>query len=180
MKKKNDLPMNEEFVEFLNQDSGVFPPNDVSNRFLRMIHQDLNPSALKVFGKTSLIHSVVGGFTLLFCPQFGLSYTSSMGLMPYLMKYGEGACMLSCGAVFTSLSLLVTAFLLRPEEVRVLEKNKVLQIGVLSTLSLGAMICLGGEVVFTLALVWMLGALLGGIASLELGWLFRRFQAIRR
>lgn len=179
MEKKNKLDLNEEFDEFLNSKENIAPPNNLSNRIFGMIHNDLNPSSWKVFGKTSLIHSVVGGATLLFCPQFGLSYTSSMGLMPYLMNYGEGACMLGCGAVFTSISLLLTAFLLRPEEVRVLEKNKVLQIGVLSTLSLGAMICLGAEVVTTLAFVWMLGALLGGIASLEFGWLMRRRAVIR-
>jgi hypothetical protein len=178
MAEKNDSSFDTEFEEFLNLEEGIVPPSDVSNRILSTVHSDLNPPAINVFGKTSLIHFVIGGATLLFCPQFGFSVTSSMGLMPYLMRYGDGVCMLGCGALFTSLSLLATSFVLRPEEVRVLERNRVVQVAALSTLSLGALLCFGSSIVLTLGLVWFLGALLGGIASLELGWFIRRRQFV--
>ena len=120
------------------------------------------------------IHFVVGAFTLLFCPQFGVSLTSGRGLMPYLMKYGESLCMLGCGALFTALSILVASLVLRPEEVRVLKEKELLQLALLSTLSLGALALLGGEFALTFALVWLLGAILGGAITLEAGWAYRR------
>lgn len=143
------------------------------------VRRDLNPSAWSVFSKVALVHAIVGSLTLLICPQFGFSFTSSHGLMPYLMKYGESVCMLGCGALFTGLSVLAVSLALRPEEVRVLKQTEVLQLAVLASLSLGAFICLGASIVASLGLVWALGSILGGALSLELGWAYRRFAAHR-
>jgi hypothetical protein len=167
-----------DFKEFLAiQPSSV--PSALSERVLTQIHQELNPGSLKVFVKVSFIQFAVGLFTLLFCPQFGISFTSGMGLMPYLMKFGEGICMLGCGALFTSLSLIIVSFGLKPEEIRTLKQHEFLQLASLATLSLGAFLCLGGEVVFTLGLVWLIGAVTGGVITLELGWALRRKIAQR-
>ncbi len=112
------------------------------------------------------------------CPQFGLSLTSSRGLMPYLMEYGESVCMLGCGVLFMGLSFLVASLALRPEEVTVLRRNRVLQISLLALLSLGAFAGFGGEVAPALGMVWALGAIVGGSALLQFGWTIRR-AAIR-
>lgn len=165
-----------DFAEFASVEPGAVPAT-LSSSILDRVRSDLHPSAFKVFGKTAAVHTLVGAGTLLFCPQFGLSFTSSHGLMHYLMQFGESVCMLGCGAFFTALSLLVASLVLRPEEVRALKERQVLQLAFLSTLSLGAFLCLGGEVVLSLGLIWTLGAIIGGAASLEAGWAYRRYSA---
>lgn len=171
--------MQNEFQEFLNSDKEAVPSH-LSENMLKSVYLELNPSNLKVFIKIAFIHFVVGAATLLFCPQFGFSLTSGMGLMHYLMKYGEHICMLGCGAFFTGTSLLVVSYALKPEEVRKLKQNGFLQLAALSTLSLGAMLCFGAEVVASLGLVWIVGGVVGGLATLELGWLSRKFMLTGR
>lgn len=151
----------------------------LSDDIASTVRQDLDPSAWSVFSKVALVHAVVGSLTLLICPQFGFSLTSSHGLMHFLMKYGDTACMLGCGALFTGLSVLAVSLALRPEEVCVLKKTEVLQFAVLASLSLGAFICLGASIVASLGLVWALGSILGGALTLEIGWAYRRFTARR-
>ncbi len=165
--------LRDEFREFCAME-GMAAPKIVTENILEKIRTELNPPAASVFMKLTLIQFFVGLATLAVCPQFGLSLTSSMGLMQYLMKYGEAVCMLGCGALFTGASVLVASFALRPEEVKVLRRNRVLQLTSLATLSLGAFVCLGGEVVATLGLVWVLGAVVGGAGLLQLGWTVRR------
>lgn len=177
-KNKTSAAWEKDFSDFLSAEN-TYPPLELTNSITALVHGKLNPSPWSVFGKISFIQVVVGAVSLLFCPQFGVGFTSSMGIMPYLMRFGEGVCMLGCGAVFTGISLLAGSFLLRPEEVRVLKDRKILQLTSLATLSLGALLCLGGEVVATLAFVWILGALLGGAATLEVGWRIRRFATVR-
>ncbi len=167
-----------EFAEF----SAVEPaeiPETLSNAILSRVEADLHPSPFRVFAKTAVIHAAVGAVTLLACPQFGLSYFGNHGLMHYLMQYGESVCMLGCGAFFTMFSLLVVSLVLRPEEVRAFKGNEILQLASLVTLSIGAFFFAGGTIVFTLALIWSLGAILGGAISLEAGWAFRK-SSIRR
>lgn len=176
MKKNEKKDWVNEFNEYLLIES-VNVPISHSTNVLAQIHQELNPTSLKVFGKISLIHFAMGLLTLLFCPQFGISVTSGLGLMPYLMKFGDSICMLGCGAVFTSLSLFTASLVLKPEEVRVLKQNQILQLATLSTLSLGAFLCIGGEIVFALGLAWILGAIIGGTLSLEVGWKLRLLSA---
>jgi hypothetical protein len=177
--KSNFHGWDQDFAEFSSAEPARVP-SVAAESVLNRIRTELNPSAYSVFAKTALIHTVVGGLTLLLCPQFGLKFTSSHGLMPYLMRFGEGACMLGCGALFTVLSLLVASIALRAEEVRVLKRNWFLQLAFLATLSLGALLCLGGEIVLTLAIIWAVGAIVGGAVSLEAGWAFRRYSAARR
>ncbi len=167
-----------EFREFADSEA-IAVPEAVSAQLFETVHEELNPKALSVFTKVVLFQAIVGFVSLLFCPQFGISLTSSLGIMPYLMKFGESVCMLGCGALFAGLSLMAASLFLRPEEVRALKQHEVLHLVSLATLSLGAFLCLGGEVVFTLGLVWLFGAVLGGVVSLETGWALRRVLAGR-
>ena len=160
-----------ELAEFLSAAGTV--PTAMSLDLRSRIEAELRPSRISIFAKISLIQFVVGGITLLFCPQFGISFTSQMGLMSVLMRFGDTACMLGCGALFMSASLFASSIFLRPEEVRGLRSSSMLQLLALSTLSLGTLICLGGAVVALLGLVWLVGAFLGGLLSLELGWRLR-------
>lgn len=174
MDKNNQIKrLREEFREFTTFDR-VPVPKSVSEQILTQVRSDLNPTIASVFLKMTMIHFLVGVATLALCPQFGVSLTSGMGLMTYLMQFGESVCMLGCGAFFTGLSLLVASLALRPEEVSVLCRTRVLQIGSLAALSLGALIGVGGEVVASFGLIWILGAIVGGTGFLQLGWTIRK------
>lgn len=134
----------------------------------------LQPPFWLVFLKLALVQAVAGGVTLLYCPQFGFSLTGSHGLMHYLMQYGEVVCMAGCGALFTSASLLAASLVLRTEEVRALRAHRLLQLSSLAGLSLGVFFCAGASVAAGMGLVWALAAVVGGLATLELGWSLRR------
>ena len=82
MEKNERTSWENDFAEFLATDSATIS-DAVSERVLERIHADLHPSAIKIFGKLSLIQFGVGLGSLLFCPQFGISLTSSLGLKPY-------------------------------------------------------------------------------------------------
>jgi hypothetical protein len=151
----------------------VSPPSHVSREIFLKVHDDLNPSPWIVFSKVALLHALMGSVTLLFCPQFGISLFGGMGLMGIFMRYGEQGCMLGCGAVFLGGSALAASLLLKTEEVRVLRKTEILQIAVLGLLSLGVFICMGVGVVFEMLLFWLLGSILGGILTFEIGWRIR-------
>lgn len=167
-----------EFAEFSAAEPTTVP-EALSNAVFARVEADLHPSAFRVFTKTAAIHTIVGAITLVACPQFGLSYFGNHGLMHYLIQYGESVCMLGCGAFFTVFSLLVASLVLRPEEVRAFKGNEILQLASLVTLSIGAFLFAGGTIVLTLALIWSLGAIVGGAISLEAGWAYRKL-AMRR
>ncbi|MBI2604895.1 MAG: hypothetical protein HYW49_02320 [Deltaproteobacteria bacterium] len=162
-----------DFEEFQKAES-VAPPIVISERILARVHRDLNPGAWTVFLKLVAIHAVVGGITLLFCPQFGVSPFRGMGLMGLLMRFGDQVCMMGCGAFFMAGSLLMASLFLRPEEVRALRRLEVLQVCSLALLSIGFFVCFGSAVIGGLALFWVLGSILGGLGTLELGWALRQ------
>jgi hypothetical protein len=167
---KNDW--NTEFREFLREEE-ITPPKHLSDQILSTDMNELNPSPWFVFSKLALLHAFFGTLTLLFCPQFGISLFGGMGLMGLFMEYGEKACMVGCGALFLGSSALAASLLLKPGEVAVLKKKEILQISTLGLLSLGVFICTGSEVVFEMLFFWLLGSVLGGIATFELGWRIR-------
>ncbi|MGE4234163.1 MAG: hypothetical protein AB7F43_12615 [Bacteriovoracia bacterium] len=162
-----------DFLEF-NSASEIKPPQAVTESIFQKVEKDLNPSSWVVFSKVALIHVVVGFITLLFCPQFGISLVKGMGLMSLFLKFGETACMVSCGAIFLGGSILAATFILRTEEIKIIRRNKFLQIPILGILSFGMFICLGATTISALALAWLVGNILGGITSLELGWVVHR------
>lgn len=173
--KKTPTPQEwiEEFQEFMGADQAQVP-KALSDSVLTRVHKDLNPSSWLVFAKVSAIHAVMGFITLLFCPQFGLGFTDGMGLMALFMRFGDQACMLGCGAVFMGGSLLTASLVLRNEELRVIRKTEILQVSTLALLSMGVFICAGVGVVASLGAFWVLGSILGGLGTFELGIAVRR------
>ncbi|MEK6704173.1 MAG: hypothetical protein AABZ06_00120 [Bdellovibrionota bacterium] len=154
--------------------SGLEPPRVLTDRIFAHVAKDLNPSPWSVFSKVAFIHAVVGALSLLFCPQFGMSFLHFHGLMGVLMQFGEHVCMFGCGAFFVGSSALLISFVLRPEEVTVVRRTRLVQLGILSLVSVGIFICVGAKIVASLTLVWLFGSVIGGLASLELGWVIRR------
>jgi hypothetical protein len=155
--------------------SPMAPPRDLSDRVQLLIRHELNPSPWKVFAKLSGIHFVIGTVTLALCPQFGFRLVGDgMGLMTYFMGLGVHGCMAACGALFVGSSLAAAGLLLKPEEVRVLRQQQVLQLAALSLLSLGAFLMVDAEILVGFAFAWALGSLLGGALMLELSWGLRK------
>ena len=173
MKRNKKTKWESEFAEFLIAEP-VEVPTYLSNKVLNQIHEELNPSSLAVFIKLSFIHFIVGFVTLLFCPQFGVSVTSQLGLMPYLMRFGHEVCTFACGSIFVGTSILISTFYLNPEEIKVLRHYGFLQFLALATLSIGFFVAFGAEIVLSLGLIWLAGATLGGVLTLDMGWAFRR------
>jgi len=175
MTKDKRFNWENEFKEFLEADTTPIP-RALSENVLGAVKTQLNPSFWQVLAKLAMIQVVAGAVSLTFCPQFGVSFTGSQGLMHYLMQYGENVCMVGCGALFTGMSLLVASLALRPEEVRALREHRLLQVTTVAALSLAVFACSGAEIIGGFALVWTLGAIVGGMATLELGWSVRRLS----
>jgi hypothetical protein len=173
MSQKKNPGWATEFAEFLDSPEAS-PPAQISETLLARIYRSLNPPQWMVLAKLGAVHTSVGLLSLGICPQFGMGNTHHSGFMSFFMNFGDVACQIACGALFLGLSLLVASFFLRPEEVKVIRKNRLTQIALLMGLSLGAFVCAGSEVFSTLTLAWVFGALVASLASLELGWLVRR------
>jgi hypothetical protein len=172
--KTQKMDLGAEFHEFLSVEN-TNPPQRVTAQVFALVHSDLNPSATSVFSKVAFIHLLVGAVTLLFCPQFGFSFTSSLGLMGVLMRYGEGVCMFGCGALFMGSSALMASLLLRPEEVKIIRKTEWIQFLILALLSASVFVCLGYPVLEAVTAIWLVGSVLGAITTLELGWRARSY-----
>lgn len=169
-KRKNfEKDVAEDFNAFLSAEE-VAPPRVLSDALFSRFSADLNPSAWKVFARVAGIHTIVGALSLIFvCPQFGISPLGHTAVMEWFMQFGHEVCMLGCGAVFLGGSSLAMSLVLRPAELQVIRRTKVVQMGVLACLSIGAFLCLGAGIVASLASFWVFGSLVGGIVSLELG-----------
>lgn len=157
----------EDFKDFV-ETKGVDVPEDLSQRILSQIHKDLNPSSWLVFLKLFGIHSVVGTLSLAVCDQFGMSpFNSGFSLSQYFMKFGHSVCMVLCGILFLGLTGVFGRIILRQEEFLVLKKNVLIQVFFLSLLSLVSFIAFGGEIVTGVAILWLIGALVGGVTSIQ-------------
>lgn len=164
-----------DFREFLDAEA-IRPPAELSRKILDHVSSKLNPSPWLVFSKLLAFVVITGSITLFFCPQFGLGASDGPGLMYFFMKYGRNVCQFGCGAFFIGSGILASAFLLRPEELNVLSRNKFLQISAVSGLSLGVFMMFDASIFFTLAVLWLIGALMGGLLFFEVGfWLRRKF-----
>lgn len=156
------------------ESNSVSPPQAVSEKILSEVSKDLDPALSPILFKVFFVYLIAGALTLLFCPQFGINLTGGMGLMSLFMRLGEGPCMLGCGGFFMASGSLSAALALRPEELRKLRKSEWLWLPVLSLVLMSSLVCFGGEFLLSFGLFWLVGSVLGGVATLEAGWLLRR------
>ncbi|MGE3680191.1 MAG: hypothetical protein AB7G93_00605 [Bdellovibrionales bacterium] len=158
----------EDFKDFVTAKE-VAVPEDVSERILNYIHRDLNPSSWLVFLKLFGIHSVVGTLSLAVCDQFGMNpFNTSFSLSQYFMRFGHSFCMFLCGFLFLGLTGIFCQVVLRREEFLVLKKNVFIQVFLLSVLSLIFFMVFGVDIVIWTFLLWLIGALLGGLSSIQI------------
>ncbi len=167
MKEISPNDWEKEFREFLDAPT-LEPPKSISNKVFEAVSNELNPHAWAVFLKLLGITTISGILSLAVCPQFG--FGNSFWLMRSFMRFGPHVCSIACGAIFISFGIILSFFLLRPEELRVLRKTRFLQLAVLSGLTLSGFICAGAEVFLAVALFWLLGAVVGGLLTLEVSY----------
>ena len=149
-------------------------PYDISNDLRQKIHSELNPPVPVVFSKLATSMLFAGGLTMLVCPQFGVGGNFGTWMMDIAMQYGMEACHFACGAFFSSVGILAALMILNSEEIKLLRKTRILQLGAVTALSLSLFICLGFTGFTTLEGFWLAGAFLGSLSFFELGTLARR------
>ncbi len=171
--KIQDRKIAEEFDEFLSS-SEVSPSTEISKKILMQIHQELNPAPQKVFLKMLGLHAVVSIFSLSVCSQFGFqSFQIFDAMNVFMSAVGHTYCMALCGALYLGLSAFMFSLVMKPEEIKVIRRHRLLQLSLISGLSMGVFLCAGSGMLFLPSLLWLAGSVVGGTLSLELGWLLR-------
>jgi hypothetical protein len=141
---------------------------------METIDRQLNPSIWSVLTKLVAVHLFASLATLSVCPQFGFRiFGEGMGLMNVFMLLGDYGCLVACGTFFMGSSLLLAALWLKIDEVRAIYSNRWLGIAALTLLSLGFFFMMDAQFVFGITMAWLIGAFLGGVLSLEIGWRLR-------
>ncbi len=159
----NETEWLEEFNQFI-QTGQTQPPKDLSEKILQKTKKMMYPSSFIVFFKLLGIHSVFGTLSLSVCSQFGLNpFNTQLSLADYFMTFGHSVCMALCGVIFISFSIVGAWLILNRDEFNVLKKNYFIQIFSLGLLSLAIFVALGAHITLGLAVLWLIGALAGGI-----------------
>lgn len=160
-----------EFTEFSNTETEQVP----SSVFVK-IKNRLFPNPWIVFGKVAALHAVVGFFSLAVCNQFGLNpFQTSQSLTAVFMKVaGHNLCMILCGIFFMATTYLLANLFLNLEELEVIKRFEWLQTGITGLVSLAAFYFFGADIVGTFAVLWIFGALIGGLISIEGSFRLRR------
>lgn len=177
---KNSRNENEwlsDFNDFMDSANNQ-PPEKLSLKILQRTQKLLNPSPWIVFIKLMGIHVVFGTLSLAICNQFDMNpFNTHLSLSEYFMSFGHSMCMTFCGFIFVTFSLLAAWTLLTRDEFYVIKKNYFIQAFSLSFLSLATFVALGAHVSLSIAILWTLGALIGGFLPT---WTLaqRRFEAV--
>lgn len=169
MKKENE-GLND-YQDFLNQEAPAVPiviKDQVYTQIQKLIH----PKAIMVFFKILALHVGVGFLSLSVCHQFGINpFNTEKSLADLMMRYGgHNFCMVGCGILFVSLSILASGLFLTVEEVNALKRTEFLQTISLGIISLGLFAVVGTELALSLAGLWLLGSLIGGFVATETIW----------
>jgi len=165
-----------EYEAFL-QSETTLVPKEVSALVLNKMAKLLNPSAWFVFAKVLGIQTLVGFLSLGVCHQFGMNpFGTDQSLDSWFMSMlGHNGCMIACGALFAGTGVLTAGYFLKIEELRALKQTEFLQTLALGAASLSLFIIFGAEMALTIAGLWFLGAVIGGILATEFAWKLRRF-----
>lgn len=156
-----------DFGDFVSQGTETSAPEELNKSIVGRVQRALNPSPLLVFTKLLGIHTSVSILSLAICDQFGVTtFNTGFSLASYFMKFGHTTCLVLCGFLFISLSVMAACIFLKPEEIKVFYKNSLFQASGLSLLSLLVFAILGAEIFLGISFFWLAGALLGGILPL--------------
>lgn len=164
----------EDFTNFAPTEASV--PEALTQNIFSKVHHLLFPSAQTIFTKIFAAHLLIGSLSLSICHQFGLNpFHTEVSLADWFMRMGgHNFCMIACGILFLSLSLLASGILLTTEEIRVLRRTQWLQVSALAIVSLGSFAAIGAELTLGIAGFWLLGSLVGGLFVTEGMWRLTR------
>lgn len=167
----------ENYEVFLQSDN-ISVPKDVTKQVFDRLHPLINPNAWFVFFKVLGIHVAIGFASLSICHQFGMNpFNTDKSLSDWMMAAGgHNACMIGCGVLFLSLSLLSASYFLTIEEVRALKRTELRQTLALSVASLGIFVLAGAQIALTIAGLWLVGAILGGFLATEAAWKLKQVR----
>ncbi len=166
MKPSLEKKFLKDFNEFLKAEN-VEILEKLSRSVFRESQKYLAPKSTLVFVKVLGLHLIAGVFSLIICDQFGIRpFDIGFSLSQYFMTWGHSVCMFLCGLVFLLASMLTALVVLRHEELVVLKKNSWLFILSLVLFSLGFFFVFGAELVLSFTLLWIVGALVGGLIPL--------------
>lgn len=164
---------NREYNDFINS-KGAMPPKELDSKIISFVKYDINPNMKIVFLKLLGIQVFIGILTLLFCPQFELSLTKNYDLYHYFhYTFGIYGCYAICGALFIGSGAIFASYLLRKSEVEKIKMNKLLYYPAISLIVVSLFLLFGAEIYLTVALVWLTGAILGGLLMIEVNSYFR-------
>lgn len=171
MKTTNKETWLNEYTEFANSKEVSVPSTMLSN-----LKKRLFPNPWMIFGKVLGIHASIGFISLGFCHQFGLNpFGTEYSLMSWFMKVGgHNFCMIACGIFFMTTTYLLLNLILSLEELETFRRHEWLQTGVLGLVSLAAFYFFGAEIIATFAGLWILGAFIGALITIEGSYLIRR------
>lgn len=165
----------QDYEEFINRDDAKVPA-EIKDRLFSKMQTLINPKPLSVFLKILGIHIGIGFLSLSFCHQFGINpFNTEKSLADWMAHVGGYQfCMIGCGVLFVSLSLLTAGYFLTIEEVNALKRTEFLQTLVLGLISLGLFAAFGAQLAISLAGLWLLGGLIGGFLATETVWRLKR------
>jgi drug/metabolite transporter (DMT)-like permease len=173
MKKSKANHIKEDFLDFKKRDHKSAGPF-LSSEIFSYIHKELNPNHVFVFSKLISIQGFVGMITLLFCPQFTLSLTNNHELFHYFHhSFGEGICMMICGAIFIGSGSVFAASILKREEINKIRSTRFLYYFSLISILIMVLILFGAKVYLGLLPYWLFGALFSGLVLFELQTVLR-------
>lgn len=160
-----------EYEAFLNSES-TNVPKDATERVFSRMQELTNPSAWTVFFKILAIHLAVGFLSLGVCHQFGMNPFGTESSLDnwFMAMWGHSTCMIACGTLFLSASILTAGYFLSVEEVKALKRTEFIQALGLGSISLILFAAFGADLAITFAGLWLLGALVGGFLASEMVW----------
>ncbi|QQR81264.1 MAG: hypothetical protein IPJ69_03760 [Deltaproteobacteria bacterium] len=162
-----------EFQEFLESQANC---SEVPKTLFEKVKNRIFPNPWVVFGKVMLIHAIFGLLSLSVCNQFGLNpFGTDFSLSHWFMKMGgHELCMSLCGVTFMASTYAFSNVFLTLEELESVRRHEWLQTGIFSLISLAAFYFFGAQLVATVTFLWLLGAFIGGILSVESSYYLRR------
>ncbi len=144
-------------------------PSSVNEKILKSVHEKLHPKISHLLGKVFLAHMISSVLTLSVCPQFGFKiFKLPINLMHTFMVFGMPICNFLCGLFFTTTSMLIASIVLNRDEIRALRHREVLAASVLILSSIGFFGIMNPNLFIEFSLLWLLGAVLGVIATVEI------------
>lgn len=152
------------------------PTEKINQKILAEIKGRLNPSFQQIILKLFAIHLIVGIVTLSICPQMGVStFHTKINLMDYFMYFGPTVCSLLCGMFFLFSSMLLGYVILSADEDRLIKSKKFATTSILLLYSIGFLVIFSPNIFVEFSLIWLAGAFLGSILSIELGALIKNW-----